>query len=50
MCVCWEAEEFCAFGSQLKDFGDDRVVVVLVAVIAAVDEHAPRLFAQVTTI
>ena len=44
------AEQLGAFGAQLKNLGDDRVVVVLVAVVAAIDEHAPRLFAQVATI
>ena len=50
MRVCRIAEQFRAFGAELKNVGNDRVVVVLVAVVAAIDEHAPRFFAQVATI
>ena len=50
MRVCRIAEQLGAFGAQLQDLGDDGVVVVLVAVVAAVDEHAPRFFAQVAVI
>jgi len=34
----------------LQNFCDDGVVVVLVAVVAAVDEHAPGLLSQVAAI
>ena len=42
-----EAEQPGALGAQLQDLGDDRVVVVRAAVVAAVDEHPPDLLAQV---
>ena len=44
------AEQLGALGAELEDLGDDRVVVVLVAVVAAVDEHAPRLLAQIAAV
>ncbi len=48
--VCRVAEQLRAFGAQLKNLGDDRVVVVFAAVVAAIDEHAPRFFTQIATI
>ena len=44
------AEQLGAFGAQLEDLGDDGVVVVLAAVVAAIDKHAPCFFTQVATI
>ena len=46
----WIAQQFRAFGTQLQDLGDDRVVVVLVSVVAAIDKHAPRFLTQVATV
>jgi hypothetical protein len=34
----------------LRDLGNGRVVVVLAAVVATVNKHAPRFFAQVAAI
>ena len=42
-----KAKQARALGTQLQDFADDRVVVAGIAVIAAVDEGLPNLFAQV---
>ena len=43
------AEQFRPLGPELQDLGDGPVVVVLVRIVAAHDEHAPHLLAQVTT-
>jgi len=40
------AEQAGALGAQLEDLGDDGVVVVRVAVVAAHDPHPPALLAQ----
>ena len=45
-----EAQKFGALGTQLQNFCNGRVVVMLVAVVATVHEHAPGLFAQITAI
>ena len=44
-CVVGETEQPDALVPQLQDLGDHGVVVVLVAVVAAVDEHPPDLLA-----
>jgi hypothetical protein len=44
------AEQLGALGAQREDLGDDRVVVVLAAVVAAADERAPHLLAQIAAV
>ena len=44
--VALEAEQLGAVGAQLHDLGDDRVGVVGIAIVAAVDERAPHLLAK----
>src|SRR5260221_641972 len=44
------AEDMRTFVAQLHDFGNDRLVVVLVAVVAAVGERAPDLLAQLAPV
>jgi hypothetical protein len=48
--VSLEAEEFRPLGPQLEDLGDDRVVVLGVAVVAAAVVGAPDLLAQVAPV
>src|SRR3546814_20429145 len=46
MGVALEAEQFRAVGAELHDLGDDRVRVIGIAIVAAVDERLPGLLAQ----
>src|SRR5688500_4061186 len=41
----WVAKQLRAFSTELQYLGNDRVVVVSVRIVAAVDEHAPGLLA-----
>ena len=43
------AQELGAFGAQLDDFADGFIGVVGIAVVAAIDELAPHLLAQIAT-
>ena len=45
--VAGKAQELGAFGAQLQDFGNHRLVVVSARVITPHRPHAPALFAQV---
>ena len=40
------AEQLGAVGAQLHDLGDQRIVVVGIAIVAALDERLPHLLAQ----
>ncbi len=44
------AQQFNALVTQLQDFGDDGVVVVLVAIVAAIVIGAPDFLAQITLV
>src|SRR5258705_2186722 len=50
MSVRGKTQQFGSLSAQLQDFCDDSIVIVLIAVISAINEHAPGLLSKIASI